>query len=1082
LKGVSLATASRPFRSQSRRQRKTAFERILLPGFAEWLVRQVERCQPDFLIPAETKGARLLDAALAFARDELGSPISVPVVYSSALAYMDPEVLRGSRVTIVDDAVCTGANLDLHRSWIASYGVADIQALVCVGLDENSPKRSRIECYLNVDRPVYEQCTWQLTELVVARGLPPEVDHFVFEARVSDRLAFAWRELEEVLAGYGHLTIDGPASKRGRMLPMTLHFPSLPTRPGRSPVPSHPGSPHKLRLFPDPAQDRFLVLPISLPTLTLEPGVNPEQPLSADWARQQIHEGFGGDAPAGDLLIDDARTLHPKTVFRALSSATEFELIRGFAEVLGATLPGSTLIGQQEPFDRLFGLESGERVAGLVRREVSDALARGEEHGVRLPESATEPPFLDSSVADATRTIATHLKEMYDEEEDLTQRLGLSMREIADVLETDDFLLVSRCISFGLAMTTLVPYIEAKEREEDGTVQVERFYRVSENNRGRRQTYTDIDGIHREKSEQAIALICHRIRTACPSYEDTPIPEELLAVLTGVLHPLILDEQDVALCTRPGIDEVELLLLDGIPPVPFGSAGSKYYEVVGDGVVPTERFLRLYEHRQLDLDLDGSIEGIETHVDLLKPFIEGLTRDQLMKLMSCWAMSTDRRLGLMHVRRSLNAALEEMRRPLKLILREQAHDRSPGTAARARKYALAAACKLQRLSTDWSAPPLDQWPKPGRREQRLLASLGAPSSEGRAIYDLPVALATVTAALGEVVENLDKASVRHWVDEGEITAFGEAARRQAVGAAINWCAVVRHRLTSLSDEGDAPSIPEHPRDAIVAAAETLLDTVDLLDAFIAAIAGEFRGEENEQRPAGTANKQRNVAILSLDIAKATNFGQLRGAETTHHWKEEALDIAAQWTRAFGSWPIGKRRGDEIRVEFDQTDDVSVLCAAIVQQHAAALRSAGGEDLGWKFHSAIDCGQVQEGPDNLTGPPIDRASKLAKLCDKHCKTDDVYVTKDVQQRCAPSLREDFSKKQPMVSLDGSDGDTMSIQPFAIDSADAMGSWVERLQELGEWIARAPLKGGAGEAPLWFGPDPAESGKDAESTSG
>lgn len=1078
---VNLTTAARPSRLSPVRYRKTAFERNLLPEFAEWLVQQVERSQPDFLIPAETKGARLLDVALAYARDVLGTPIAVPVIYSSALAYIDPELLQGSRVTIVDDAVCTGANLDLHRAWIAEFGVPEIQSLVCVGLSEggieSTPNRRNVNCFVSVDRQVYERCIWQLAELVIARGLPPEVDHFVFEARVPDGLAATWRELERVLTAYGQLTIDGPATRPGEVLPMTLHFPQLPGRPGRPSLQPHNDGPDKLRLFPDPVHDRFLALPISLPSLTLPPGADPERGLPAEWAHRRIAEVFDGPDPVGDLLVDEAEFLHPKTVFRALSCATEIELMRGFAQILGGAVPGASLSAQQEPFDRLYGLDSGERAFALVNREIQDALARGAEYadsdgGEVAP--AAVPSFLDASVADTTRTIAKHLKAMYDDK-DPTERLGLTMPEIAAELKIEDPVLLSRCISFGLAMTTLVPYVHVR-RVGGGSYRAERFYRVSENNRGQGQTYTDIDRIQCDKSEQALALVCHRLRTNCPTFaDDAPIPEDLLAAVVGVLSTLVFEDKSIALGARPGDERLEILLLDGIPPVPFDSP-SPYYKRIDGGVVPLEKFCADYKAGHLSLDLDGSTAEIESHVDLLAHFIERLEPADLDRLMTAWAMSTDRRLGLEHVRKSLRAALAELRKPLMLILGGEEHAASTGAAGRARKRALAAACKLRQLSSDWSLPARERWKASGRLEEILTKSLGAPSSEGRTVYALPIALATMTTSLSEVVENLDAVSARHWVDGDEITASGEADRRQAVGAAINWSAVIRHRLTSLDGEGERPSVSDQPSEAIAEAAMALLDTIDLIDAFVSASAGEFRGTKSEKRPEGSVDEKRDVSVLAADIGGSTRFGDLHSSVAAHRWKEGALDIAAQWTRAYGAWPIGDRRGDEIRVEFDEAADAAVLCASVIQQHMAALRSTNGDDISWNLHCGVHSGQVQDGFENVTGSPIDRAAKLAKSCDAHCETDNVFITREARMRCSPELRE-----RPLATqLEENGLEPGSSRPFAIDSAGVMKLWTDRLQEAGDWIAQEPF-GGAGEGPLWFGPNSDQQVDDEETES-
>lgn len=132
---------------------------------------------------------------------------SVPVVYGSALAFIDPDLVRESRVMIVDDAVRTVANLNRHRGRVERYGATVAQAVACIG--DAHPKA---DCYLSVGTDLYREYVWQLTELVVARGLPPEVDHHLFELRLPGRFHPAWWELEALLAGYGTLTVDAHAA------------------------------------------------------------------------------------------------------------------------------------------------------------------------------------------------------------------------------------------------------------------------------------------------------------------------------------------------------------------------------------------------------------------------------------------------------------------------------------------------------------------------------------------------------------------------------------------------------------------------------------------------------------------------------------------------------------------------------------------------------------------------------------------------------------------------------------------------------------------------------------------------------
>lgn len=801
---------------------KTAFERKLLPDFAEWLVEQIDRRQPDYLMPAETKGVWVLKAALEYAREELGKPILVPVLYSPALAYIEPGLLQGSRVMIVDDAVRTGASIARLRDWIASYEVADIQAVACVGHTEVTPNRRAVDSYLTVDGPLYQQSIWQLTELVVSRGLPPEVDHFVFEGRLEGSFIRAWHRLGELLAGYGQLTVEGPFAKREEVLPMTLHFPRLDSgMEGRGAMP-HQVGPNKVRLFPDRENNRFFCVPISLPALSLPAA--PGELLEAEVARARLCEALDRSDPVCDLLLAEAVALDPKAVFRILSTTMEIELVRGFAYLLGAEFSGASLTSQPELFDRLYGRAAGERVAGLVDQEVRNALARGAERGVAPPaeEQQEKPHYLDASVVDKTREIAEWLKDNYNEwaaveGHDPGERVGSSMRQIAAELTDGDLLLCSRCISFGLAMTTLVPYVDVQLRD-DGTLLVERLYRVSEDNRGQKP-YTDVDRTRQDKSEQALAVICHRIRTVCPAYEGSSIPQKLLGGIVGVLAPLVLSEHSIALCSDVDVRGVRLVLLDRIRPIGLGEETSSLLHIDDDGgVAPTPEFLRRYEERSLALDMDGSTEDIEAHVDLLAPLIEQHSGSQIEQLLCAWAMSTDRRLGLRHVKASLEGALVELRRPLQLVISGEEHARSNKAAKRAGTATAAARAKIGILAVDWSKPALERWKKPGRREDRLLDLLGTPR-EVPQIYVLPSALATLLTALGELVERLDAASVRLWhAPPAEAEEKGEAALVVAE-ATLRWCAVTHRTLSSFGGEGDVPQASGEPRAAITVVGE-----------------------------------------------------------------------------------------------------------------------------------------------------------------------------------------------------------------------------------------------------------------------
>ena len=564
-------------------------------------------------------------------------------------------------------------------------------------------------------------------------------------------------------------------------------------------------------------------------------------------------------------------------------------------------------------------------------------------------------------------------------------------------------------------------------------------------------------------------MICHRLRTCCATYRDRPIPVDLLTDLVAILRPLVLAEHSIVLTTHPAVEGARLVLLDSVSPLGLDEERSTMISVEDEGVVPTEEFRHLYEQKRLALDLDGSTEAIEAHVDLLAPLAEEVDADQLKTLRGGWSMSTDRRLGLSHVRASIDEALAELRRPLRLILSGERHERTRGVGDRVRKKVESAQAKLALLSGDWSAPALARWPRPGRREQRLLDSLGSPEKPATP-YELSAAFAALAIKVGELVERLDASSALEWEDEG-----GEASREIAA-TTLTWCATIRRALTSLSDDGYTPAPPGDVREAITAAAAALLNVAEQLGAFVAAIAGVFRGPEDGEVLARATEEKRNVSILSLDLAGSTTYSDLHGPELGHLWKNEGLDMAAQWTRAFGAWPVSDRRGDDIVVEFEEVGDAAVLCGAAIQQHLAALHSTDADDLTWRARCGADCGQIHDGGGNVTGTCIDRSAKLVKEGDPEGRSGKVFVTQEADGRCSPKLRE-----QPLaglgveIELGKREGIAVTHRPFLIDSGGVVRYFATRLASLAGLDSGSAPSLADIEAPLDI--RPADEGEDA-----
>jgi hypothetical protein len=137
-------------------ERKTAFERNLLPDFADWLVDEIEQRRPDVLIPAGTKGARVLDAALSYAARERGVSPGVPVIYRSALDFISSERLAGYKALSVEDAVQTGESLKRHRDAITGHRIGEISAVACMGWGR-SVSQAEVDCFMRVDEELYKR-------------------------------------------------------------------------------------------------------------------------------------------------------------------------------------------------------------------------------------------------------------------------------------------------------------------------------------------------------------------------------------------------------------------------------------------------------------------------------------------------------------------------------------------------------------------------------------------------------------------------------------------------------------------------------------------------------------------------------------------------------------------------------------------------------------------------------------------------------------------------------------------------------------------------------------------------------------
>lgn len=1022
---------------------RTAFERTLLPEFAEWFVRRVELERPDFLVPAETKGARLLDIVLDYAGNELGAAIDVPVIYRPALAYMDRELLTNSKVLVLDDAKRTGNSVKRHCRRLAEFGVTDIAIAICFKYDEagEADESETREAFLQVGSiERYLDYACQMTELVIASGLPPEVDHHLFDLEVSGRLRSVWGELERALAPYGELNVDAPREKWGELCPMTLHFPQL---PGTTALPgagmARADGPYKVRLFPDVARNRVVVVPVSFPTLDLP--VERRVSLTVEEAKACAREWSGADDSFAEALLDRAVCRDPETVFRALSAFGELDLACGLARALGGSDVGVVgLHPQRLTIERLYGHDVApavvDRIEASLDRTVSEPCPRRREaEGV--------PLFVDEEVVDTTEEVATHLRKLYkDRTERLghepPERVGRPLAALASDLEVKA-LLASRCIDFGLALTTIVPYVDV-ERRGDG-VRVSRKYRVSEQGpSGRSDRQVDNQLIAEEILAYASMHLAARSERLGGGYLPVRVATRVMAALRAWLR-----SENVHLEIRSDKDGMRAEVWRGVERRLLPTVDSRMFEIRPGGdeelvIVPTEKhFLELKEARNLRLDNRGLVIQLEGFLEALGPlFSPKLADEDFERLLSAAAMSADQALGLTHVQQLLELGLDRLEAQLNKIVRGGAHPVDEELGDDVEKLVDKAGECVKTLESDWAAQMADLWEDPSRTEELLLESIVLPRSKLRHAYDVPSAVLYAVDAASALTTALDRASAAHWDGED----CGDLVKQVFDGGAE-----LRRALSSLRDSAPGPDCPGATRDGIAAAATILLDGVAVIRSFAAATARDDRGPRRGEPLPVPVEEDRYHTVLFPDLAKSREYARAHPFEANYEWKNTGLGIVAQWARAFGGVETRPRQGDAQWMEFQERGDPAILAGAAAWAHTTALAAANLPYLTWSLHLGIHIGRIKEAEiDNAIALTLDEMNELCKAGRNSDRGTDLNVTAEVLDSCSPQL----SDKALTTSLadvakgEGLDLSGGAADVYAIDPNLALAEFVRNLE--------------------------------------
>ncbi|HMJ02514.1 MAG TPA: hypothetical protein VK506_06210 [Conexibacter sp.] len=1013
----------------------------MLPELARWFVEHVQTVQPDAFVPVETKGARLLESILAYAHHTLGAPLQVPVLYTPALAYVDPAELADWHLALLDDATRTGRALARHRARVERYGAQHVSLLACVGLDDPAEERladmglEGLACFRHVGGEAYRELVWQLAELVVARGLPPEVDHHVFRLAMRGSLADSWATLVDRLQRFGDLSIDGPVTTSADVVSMTLHFPAFPD------VPRYPSSGavrdegvKKLRLFADLRQGLIFVVPMAFPALALPRGVN-HRNLPEELCHEVVAEWTRGRETVADLMLTLACTRDADMLFRAVSTATEVDLVCGFARMLGDELSGATLAltAERSLFGRLYGQAVGERLADSIDGEIAAAFVdqRDSEQAqpVSLPSGAVRRVRqVDAEVVTTTVEIAKYLKwwsgvAAEHSGADPLKRVGLSLTELRRhlTIERVDLLLLSRCIDYGLAMTTLVPFTDV-DVLDDGSVEARRKYGVSEVD-----PFDDLRMHRRQLREETIALIARALCKPSSPWPDR-VPLEVVARVAAILNPA-LQRYDLALDIEHAPMGPQLMLDSEAGRTTIYAAASEFFTLEGDAIVPTGRFADAYEQEILALDRCDGTGHVESNVKALLPVLAAAS--DVEGLLLAWSVRVGRRMGMEVVEHHLRCATEQLLLPLAKLRRGDQPDPNElvDAAQRGRELIAAAEETVELLATDLADELRARFSDPDRAQQRLLESLATPSHPdallriARQTCEMAVTLAAQVEALVE------------WPIDGE---DDEVARQLATQVA-DATEQLEREATTLARDGGLNGVPDDPTGLGLFAANCVTRGAKLVRARAAALAWTNRGVPLPD-PGVDGAMLRRSTVLAADLSGSTPRSQRDRHGDNVDWVTLALDLVTQWGRAFGGAEI-VRNGDEVMLEFEHADG-ALLCAAVVQVHVTALRTTGRPLADWEFRIAVADGQVTGLPGNVVGAPLNVASKLAKFRKGDADAiRRVLVTPQVAEGCSSALREALTSMDEVLDLDpdlsmGIDAARMRLTPQRLEALAAV----------------------------------------------
>jgi hypothetical protein len=1025
---------------------QTPFERNVLPDFASWLGDLIGSTNPDVLMPVETKGARLVDAALAYMDEHLHLP-DIPVRLRRSLDYTAPEDLLDRRVLVVDDATHSGNTLNRYRKRIEDCcpGATPILAACFGALAPDGARRSRvrdtISCFREYLPDAYRENAWELTELVVARGLPPEVDHHMLRVPARIPLAREWAAILDRLAPFGVIDDFGAVSADGLLYAATLHWPTFaPSELLVSDGPIRREGVVKVRLFADTLANELVIIPLAY--LEVEVGRRGSQPFLTPSEATTIFADWAGETRAagvGRLLLERAsRTARMSDVlYNAVCTTVEVKLIRETLAALHDVVGVNDMRFDERHFERLYG----PSVAPALLSAITEAV--NEEDSADSDIEPLRPHEPLQRVSDRCDCVVRHLKRGFERQnrgrsESDFEPYMLSFSELASAPEcasAADPLTLSRCLDYALSIGSVVP--ATFHRADGNGMLLRRQYRTAEQTHEDELGFHDLESHREDIASETIAATTLYLSRRTETWRERGVPLDTLSNVVAVLRAAFTEMQQMAITVVPGVQAPEIVVLVSRYAGPddevrLRHVQSAHFQITADGEIePTPAFVDLYSRGDLLIGRRRLLSQLEGYLGTLAPALDEIDVESSL---APWAMVASSRLGLDHVMHNVDLAVAKLNDVGHVLARGlelesgwlvDAVDESRRLLTGAREV------KLPSLTPDWHSMLHTLWSEPTSIERELYETAQAAVGYDGELYSVVGAFCDVIARF------LDELSLVKLADSSASLSDQEAIGRDA----LETIAEVKTLLSSMRSPG-YEAVPSPPGGELARRlGSELSDLCRMLQRFIAAYAWrQHRAGSDGSMRLGRRPRTRASVILSADLTKSTQRSATVDHETYRLWIADGLSLIAEWAKAFGAREVPERvpEGDDIILEFLDADGAA-LAAALVNEHFRALRAIGQDRLSYDLRCAVDEGEVSP---SYGGGLVSRAFNVATKLAKTGPPNRLLLTPRMYDSCSSDLRAFLSKEPSHVDLaDGAEAGR--FVPLLADSQAILRAYVARL---------------------------------------